>query len=145
MVNEEYDSELHLLSIVKRELEFSAEDTGFGLGKERKKARRLQLAGILQEVIERRLHVKKRELKDPTADEKIRRRERFTAIKVIMGRVQYSDIREVVASTQYGMGLILVKDSQNKHEVNGILYRNDGMSHEERRRVAEQVNELMKY
>lgn len=44
-------------------------------------------------------------------------------------------LRPVMASTQYGMGLII-------SEGGGIIYRNDEMDHQRRKAVAKRINEI---
>lgn len=53
------------------------------------------------------------------------------------------DVQKVAASTQYGMGFLLVTEGA-KHLLNGIAYRNDAMSQTERVQLAHDVNQILR-
>lgn len=60
----------------------------------------------------------------------------------VLERIEGMGVRKVMASTQYGMGFILVE--QGPPDVcGGIVYRNDAMSHSERTEVADEVNRIL--
>lgn len=51
-------------------------------------------------------------------------------------------IERVVASTQYGLGFILV-EAGSPDVLGGILFRDDALTHDQRREVADKINELL--
>ncbi|MEI6178311.1 MAG: hypothetical protein WCS43_15570 [Verrucomicrobiota bacterium] len=61
----------------------------------------------------------------------------------VLARIEGMGVRKVMASTQYGMGFILVEQGPPDTR-GGIAYRNDAMSHAERIQMAEEVNEHLR-
>jgi len=65
-----------------------------------------------------------------------------TPCSALLERIRGMDVLKVAASTQYGMGLVIVTEGA-KHLRNGIAYRNDGMTHAERVVLAEEANAIL--
>lgn len=61
------------------------------------------------------------------------------ALGAVLNRIHGMGIRKVTASTQYGMGFIIVEQGPREH-INGIVYRNDTMTHSDRQQLAEAAN-----
>ena len=72
------------------------------------------------------------------ADDRLAR----TACSALLARIEGMDVRKVTASTQYGMGLVIVTEGA-KHLLNGIAYRNDEMTHADRVSLAEEANAII--
>lgn len=66
-----------------------------------------------------------------------------TACSALLARIEGMDVRKVAASTQYGMGLVIVVEGA-KHLLNGIAYRNDEMTHADRVALAEKANAILR-
>lgn len=64
------------------------------------------------------------------------------AIGAVLNQIHGSGIRKVMASTQYGMGFILAEQGP-PDTVGRIVYRSDTMSHDERKRLADAVNDRL--
>jgi hypothetical protein len=67
----------------------------------------------------------------------------LTPCSALLARIEGMDVRKVAASTQYGMGLVIVVEGA-KHLINGIAYRNDEMAHDDRGSLAEEANAIFR-
>lgn len=77
------------------------------------------------------------------AKEKADDRLALTPCSALLARIEGMDVRKLAASTQYGMGLVIVIDGA-KHLRNGIAYRDDGMNHADRAALAEEANAILR-
>ena len=81
------------------------------------------------------------EITETSAKEKADGRLALTP-SALLARIEGMDVRKVAASTQYGMGLVIVTEGA-KHLLNGIAYRNDEMTHADRVSLAEEANAII--
>ena len=67
----------------------------------------------------------------------------LTPCSALLARIEGMDVRKVAASTQYGMGLVIVIEGA-KHLMSGIAYRNDEMTHADRVALAGEANIILR-
>ena len=80
---------------------------------------------------------------NPPAKEKADDRLALTPCSALLARIEGMDVRKVAASTQYGMGLVIVIEGA-KHLMSGIAYRNDEMTRADRVALAGEANIILR-
>lgn len=64
-------------------------------------------------------------------------------VATVLAKIKGGGVRRVMASTQHGMGFLLVDESQNAEDIGGIVFRDDQMNHAMRALLADEVNKIL--